>query len=154
MPVDRRTLARTALDLLILTLAAAGIGTGIGILTANGQDMISIADPTPYQNFGAFSGALLGALACLVAAAAYLALTRAVLHRPAFHRRLFRLLAGLAGAVTGSSAYAIVSASAARYGMAAATGWVVAFDLALSAVLGGLVALAIAIALTMVRDYD
>ena len=145
---------KIGLDLLILDLAGAGVGIGVGILTANGHTMDRTTDPTPYQNFGVLAGAALGVAGCIVAAAVYWLLTRLLLRKPGFHRRLYLLHAAIAGAAICAGTYALVSASAGAYGMVMKTGWVTVFDGVVSAFLGGLVGVAAAAALTMVRAYD
>jgi hypothetical protein len=145
---------KVAIDILLFAIGSAGLGMAIGIIASSYQETVNkLISPMPYQNFGIYTGAIVGLSTCLIAFICYLFLTRFILHRKWFSFRLFLLFSGVAGVVISLVTYYLLVSSAASYGMVERTGSIIMIDAIISAVLGGGVGILFGIALAKIRNF-
>jgi len=110
--------------------------------------------PIPYQDFGIYTGAIVGLSTCLAAFVCYLVLTRFILHREWFSLKRYIYFCVVAGAVISLVTSYLVVTSAGSFGMAERTGHGVVTDSIISAVVGAGMGLLFGVALAKIRHYE
>jgi hypothetical protein len=103
-------------EVMILVPVSAGFGMAVGIFAYGDQQTGSIADPTAYQNFSIFAGAVLGVIICLLTALLYF-LIRKLLHYRGFHYRFYLVFTGAAGMAIGVASDAAIVLFSSSFGV-------------------------------------
>ncbi|HEX9896204.1 MAG TPA: hypothetical protein VGA85_00890 [Dehalococcoidales bacterium] len=134
--------------------ASAGLGMTTGIFVYGNQKTYNIIDPTSFQNFSVFAGALTGLTICILTVVLYL-LVRKLLHHVGFHYRFFLIFSGVAGIAIGLATYAVINLSATSYGVVGSvTGFTAVIEAISFAILGGLAGVLTGVILNLIRGYN
>lgn len=150
----RRFIQLVGTEVLILGSASAGLGMVTGLFVYGNQQTYSIIDPTPFQNYAIFAGALTGLAICILAVVLYL-LARKLLHHTGFRYRFYLMFSGIAGMVIGLVTWGIITVSAKSYGVVeSVTGIAAVIEGVSFAISGGLVGVVTGMLLNLIRDYN
>ena len=150
----RRFIRLVGTEALIFGLASSGLGMTTGIFVYGNQQTAYIIDPTPFQNFALYAGALIGLTICIIAIVLFF-IVRKLLHHVGFHYRFFLVFSGVAGMAIGLATYAVINLSATSYGIREhATGLALVLEGASFGVFGGVVGVVVGALLNLIRDYN
>lgn len=150
----RRFLQLVGTEALILGPASAGLGMTTGLFVYGNQQTANIIDPTSFQNFSVFAGALTGLIICILAVGLYL-LARKLLHHDKFHYRFYLIFSGAAGMAIGLATYGVINHAAESYGILEhTTGFAAVIEGASFGVFGGVVGVVVGALLNLIRGYN
>jgi hypothetical protein len=146
---------KSVIDFLVFAVGSVGLGIVIGTIASSAQKIQNgKLSPVSYQDFGIYTGAIVGISTFLVAIICYLALKRYILHRDWFSLKLYFLFCVITAAVISMVTSYWVVTSAPSFGMMARLGHGVITDSIFSAVIGGGIGLLFGFFLASIRHYE